>query len=1162
MRTQYCMMVLALTAGLVLGQDRPIRVPSDPALSPSGKTMAFAWQGDIWLAETAGGPAHRITWHGANDSSPHFSPDGKTIAFLSTRDGGSQIWTVPATGGAPTKITTESGRKRLWGYTSDGEHFVVTMTGDRGFHSSENARLYFVPAAGGKKRMAFDAGFADAAVSPDGTKVLFTRGRASFSRKGYQGSQATQMWLADLSQTPVSMTRLDEDRPNFQNVSWLAPMWAADGGSFYYVSDPDGTFDLYAHDLDHGESRRLTRVGAVDRSDDGVADPTISADGTTIVFRRRFDLQRLDVATGALNPIALHATGDVLADARERISDSSTSTVAFTDDGKQMAFVAGSDIWVMDRILREPRRVTQTPHEESSLLFSADGKQLYFVSDASGEVDIWRATCDHEKGWWWQSESFELSKVTEDAAVEDSLALSPTGKHIAYVKGTELFCMDSDGSDHRRVVATWSTPNFDWSPDGKWLVYATQDSDYNSDVWVTPLDGTREPFNLSRHPDRDSSPTWSPDGTRIAFVSRRDGEESDIYWVNLQKDVEEKTARDRKLEEAIAAMEKKGGRGSRGAASAAGAKAEDRPASGRRGRGRGRANGGTDPKPEPLAAKDQDEEKPAEKKNDEAPKDVVIDFDGIFERLHRIRNPEAFEGGLLWAPDGKKLAFQTSVNGESGLYTVEFPDPGRPQKLASSGLSSARWLSETKEIVGVSRGARDGDSRRRGGFGGGTPAAMNDRGAITNFSFQTRAKRDWRAIRTLAFDQAWRAMRDRFYDPAMNNRDWLAIRAKYGDVAGQCLGEDEFSTVVNMMLGELNASHMGHRGGSDPLPDAPSGDAWAPTTYHLGLRFKDGGEETGLEVESIIPGSPCSLARSRVEPEEVLLSIDGTPVGPDVDLTALLTLDEARDLELEVANREGQVRKVTVRPVASVSDLLYDEWTRDNRRQVDELSGGKLGYLHIRGMDMGSFRQMETDLYHAGHGKDGLIIDVRFNGGGSTTDHVLTALTQPVHAITVSRGSDEGYPQDRKVYASWSKPIVLMCNEHSFSNAEILSHAIKQLGRGRVVGMRTAGGVISTGSSRLIDGSTVRMPTRGWYLVNDGTDMELNGCMPDIALWNPPGGPDLQLATAVSALAEDVQAWHDTPRPKLVPASARRRPGARPESGLSPAGLVEKPGKR
>lgn len=279
----------------------------------------------------------------------------------------------------------------------------------------------------------------------------------------------------------------------------------------------------------------------------------------------------------------------------------------------------------------------------------------------------------------------------------------------------------------------------------------------------------------------------------------------------------------------------------------------------------------------------------------------------------------------------------------------------------------------------------------------------------------------------------------------------------------------------------------------------------------------------------------CPSARDRHG-----LRIDGVPVGPGVAIEPLLTMDEVRDVELTVAAANGDERKVTLRPIASVSGLLYEEWVTGNRGKVDALSDGKLGYLHIRGMNMTSFHQMEADLFAAGHGKDGLIVDVRFNGGGSTADHVLTALTQPRHAITRSRGSGEGYPQDRKVYASWDQPIVLMCNEHSFSNAEILAHAVKQLGRGRVVGMRTAGGVISTGSSRLLDGSSVRMPTRGWYLVTTGEDMELNGCMPDIVLWNAPGGPDLQLETAVKALQEDVRRAAEEERVRIVPAALKR----------------------
>lgn len=1093
MRLHYLLsLVLAVPA---LAQDRTIRLPRNPKLSPNGDQVAFAWRGDIWVASSEGGGARRLTTHPGDDGSPWFTPDQQAIVFTSSRDGSSQLYRVPIAGGAPTQLTHDSNRKTVHGFTNDGSELLVTMRTDRGFHYSESSRLFAIDLRGKTpKRMVIDVAMAQAALSPDGNHLLFVRGRPMWSRKGHRGTQSAQLWYADLRKSPVTIERLDDDQEQFQNIACQNPVWAPDSQTYYYVSDPDGTFDVYQRRIGSADVRRVTRVGAADRSDDGVAFPSISKDGSTMLVRRRFDLVKVDTKSGKLQPLALHATGDDHAVAIERRTETSARNIAFTADGKQMAFVSGEDVWVMDRILKEPRRVTNTPHNETSLAFSGDGKRLFFVSDVSGEFDIWEATIDREDGIWWLADEFTLRQVTEDRGVEGNLTPSPRGDHIAYTKQSDIFVMDQDGSDHRRVVEAWSMPQFDWSPDGRWLAYATQDSDYNSDVWVVSLDGTRKPFNLSRHPDYDGGPAWSGDGKRIAFTSRRDGTESDVYYINLTAETEEKTSRDRTLEKALAAMKSGKSKAKSKDASKAGGKAAD------------------------ASAK-----KAANKSKDDK---VAIDFDGIHDRLHRISIRNSREGGLIWSPDGKTLAFSAQVSAQSGFYGVTFPNPGAPKRLAARGLSNARWLKQGNEIVGLS---------------GGTPAAMKNGTSMSTFAFSVRRTRDWSAVRQISFDQGWRAMRDRFYDPDMNNRDWDAIRRKYRPVAAQCLGQREFTDLMNMMLGELNASHMGHRGGSDALPNASSRSNWAPTTHHLGLRFSLERPAKGLVVTSVIPGSPCDLARSSVAVGETLLAVDGTAITPATDLDDLLTMDETRDVELTVAGADGGERKVTVRPARSVAGLLYDEFVESNRKKVDELSGGKLGYLHIRGMNMSSFRQMEEDLYHAGAGKDGLIIDVRFNGGGSTTDHVMTALTQPVHAITKSRGSGEGYPQDRKIYASWTKPIVLMCNEHSFSNAEILSHAVKQVGRGRLVGMRTAGGVISTGSVGLLDGSSVRMPMRGWYLVSTGEDMELNGCAPDIALWNHPMGPDTQLETAVQTLAEDVAKEQAKGDVKIVPAATKRR---------------------
>jgi tricorn protease len=300
-----------------------------------------------------------------------------------------------------------------------------------------------------------------------------------------------------------------------------------------------------------------------------------------------------------------------------------------------------------------------------------------------------------------------------------------------------------------------------------------------------------------------------------------------------------------------------------------------------------------------------------------------------------------------------------------------------------------------------------------------------------------------------------------------------------------------------------------------------------------------------LKVKDVIPDGPTDRKVSKVETGEIVLTIEGTTVDPSMDLARVLNGPIQRDIRLTVRGLDGKDRDVLVRPVpyGALTRLLYEKWIKDNRKRVDELSKGTLGYLHIRGMDFPSFYRFEEELYSAGAGKQGLIIDVRENGGGSTADHLLTALTQPAHATAVPRGGGPGYPQDRKVYASWSKPIVVLCNQNSFSNAEIFSHAIKTLKRGKLVGVPTAGGVISTGATTIMDLGMLRLPGRGWFTIDDGEDMELHGAVPDVILWPQPAdhakGIDTQLDKAVEVLSADVEAERQRPRPKLRKATER-----------------------
>jgi tricorn protease len=571
---------------------------------------------------------------------------------------------------------------------------------------------------------------------------------------------------------------------------------------------------------------------------------------------------------------------------------------------------------------------------------------------------------------------------------------------------------------------------------------------------------------------------------------------------------------------------------------------------------------------------------------------VVIDFDRLHERVRHVALIDSSAGGgpslenpgrglgLFWSPDSKKLAFTATIDVRRATYSIDIPDDLKPKLLTAQTGTQARWLKPGSQIVWLGTGgipasiplgpggtprataepaAASPPSRAPGGRGrGGAPAvpaasaADADATATGGYRFAALQEVDLSKRNAAAFELCWRTMRDQWYDERLGNRDWDAIRRKYTPMAGEAVDSEAFATVVQLMLGELNGSHLGftpggggpgRRGGGAPAPEG--GPGWRETTVHLGVRFVDDYKGPGLKVRDVLPNGPADRNKSRLKAGEVVLSIDGTAVDPSMDLTKVLNGPQSRDVHLKVKGDDGKERDVVLRPTsyAAVRTLLYEAWLQDNRAKVEAASKGTLGYLHISAMNMPSFHKFEEELYSVGAGKDGLVIDVRENGGGSTADHLLTALTQPVHAITVPRGGGPGYPGDRKVYTTWNKPIVVLCNQNSFSNAEIFSHAIKTLKRGHLVGVPTAGGVVSTGATPIMDVGTLRLPFRGWFIVETGEDMELNGAVPDHIVWPQPGeaaqGKDAQLAKAVEVLLADVKAWKERPQPALRKATLR-----------------------
>ena len=1073
------------------GGPHAIRMVGNPTLSPEGDRVVFAWIGEIWSAKIDGSDLRRLTTNDANDKQPIYSPNGERIAFVSNRNGSNQIYVMDRDGTDVRQVTHHSAGYELSDWFPDGTHVLALGSRDH-FHRDATRMLKVNIEERKPDEVLVDAMAEYARVSPDGKKILFTREGERWWRKGYEGERSSQVWMYDLEKEEFNELL-------HEGVECMWPTWMADGRGFFFTKGATHGFELWRYRFAKKPAKPGKQRLVYGFEDDSIVYPAISRDGETLIFRHLFDLYAMKVGGNQPSKIELFVRGDVdLPEDELRREISTASDAAFTSDGLEIAVVAGGDIWVMDTILKEPKRVTSTDGYEQDVVFSDDGSELWFVGTTDGQPDIWKAKRSDESLYWWQNDEFELERVTNDAHVESDLKFTPDGKQLVMQQGRgDLVVMDLESNRKRKLVKGFSNIDFDISFDSNWIAYSQQDNDFNSEIWLAKLDGSNEPVNVSRHPDNDGNPRFSSDGKILAFTGRRVDREVDIFYVYLQEEDDEETSRQRKIDEALELMKKK-------------RKSKARPKGTDQKDSKGKSDEDGDSSSEDEGKGGQ---KPSEADNEEDsddPEPMEIDLQDIHERLRKISIRNSYESSLLFSPEGQKLAFSATVDGKRGWYTVEFPDKLSPKFLTSSTGSSAVWSKDAGGIVFVRSGS---------------PSKVDANGKLETYDFevpQVVSRSGWLKA---GFNAAWLTMREAFYDDRFANHNWNEVRRKYERAASQMHGPSGLAEVIQLMLGELNGSHLGFYPSRTPAGAEVEG--WEDDTAHLGVRFESDFNGPGLLVRDVLKEGPADREESQLHPGDVILSIDGTAVDPAMDLTTVLNGRLDRDILLQVQRAEDEL-SVSIRPISysRARSLLYQHWLDHNREQVEQASAGKLGYLHIRAMNMSSFYEFERQLYNVGYGRQGLVIDVRDNGGGSTTDLLLTALTQPRHAITQPRGGGKGYPHDRAVFASWAKPIIVLCNQNSYSNAEIFSHAIKTLGRGKVIGVQTAGGVISTGSASVIDVGRIRVPFRGWFLIDDGEDMERNGCKPHESIWPKPGelprGTDRQLERAIEILVEEV----------------------------------------
>ncbi len=1066
----------------VLSQENPLWMRYI-AISPDGKTILFCYKGDIWSVPSSGGTATPLTLTESYEYAPVWSHDGLKIAFASDRTGNFDVYVMGANGGEARRLTFSSNREIPCNFTADSKGVIFSayrqdVSTNAQFPISLMSELYAVPVSGGKVTMLLPTPALQASPTSTGDKIIFEdiKGYESEWRKHHTSAIARDIWLYDFNARKY--TKLTGYKGEDRN-----PVFDSNNQDFFYLSEQSGSFNVFKSSItDPSKTIALTKfakhpVRFLSRAGNGTL--CFTYDGEIYTLKEGSDPVKV--------PVKIFSDGRTELEKIVPVAEGFTE-MRLSPNGKEFAYIFRGEVFVSSLDGGFTRRITNTPYQERSVSFSPDGRSLLYAAEVNNSWNVYTtAIVRKEEPYFYASTVLKTEPVVATAAEEFQPEYSPDGKEVAYLENRVVLKVINLATKNTRTIMPASVnysysdgdQYYQWSPDGKWFLvsFSFPDRIFSPEAGLVSADGKGEIHNLTLSGYDDYAPKWSSDGKMMIWGSDRDGTReqggnivsADVYAMFFTKAAFDRFNLSKEELTLVKEQEEKAEKEKKTSAE------------------------------KNKSGKEKKEKADTSAKKDSATK-VVIDWENLTERKTKLTLHTSQVRDWLLSKDCEKLFYLTSFEKDNDLWVTDLR------------------AHETKLLakLGVKRPGMElsGDGKFILVFADGKPIKVDaESGKVEPLKTGGEMLLKPAGERCYIFDHAWRQFKEKFYVEDMQGVDWDFYYTAYKKFLPFISNNYDFSEMLSEMLGEMNASHTGcgyraARANTDQTAD-------------LGIFYDYDYSGPGYKIAEVVEGGPLDKAGSKVKAGCVIEKIDGETIADTLDFYSLLNRKTGKLTLLSLFNpANGERWEESLKPCSAqeANELLYRRWVKNRRLETERLSGGKIGYIHVRSMDDGSMRTVFEEALGRNFGKRAIIIDTRFNGGGNIHEQLSDFLSGKKYIDIVPHGQYIG----SEPYDKWVKPSIVLIGESNYSDAHLFPVAYKLKNTGKTLGMPVPGTGTFVWWEAQIDPTLVYgIPMGGWR-TPDGKFCENNQMEPDIRVPNDPGilssGRDQQIEEAVKEL--------------------------------------------